>query len=74
MSTVGEVYQMKTPFINNIELQNAITLKMTDTVRKNFIFIPSDSVALQNSTEIQGGQVNCCTHSTWNDPKHTNAK
>jgi hypothetical protein len=65
---------MKVPLTNNLKLQHAITYKMTDTWRKNFIFILSDSIGLQNFTEIQGGQLYCYVDLTWYDSKHTNSK
>jgi hypothetical protein len=43
----------------NLKLQNAVTLKLTDIGSKNFIFITysPDSVGLQNVIEIQGATV-----------------
>jgi hypothetical protein len=49
--------------------KTSITLKLTDTGRKNFLFITysSDSVGLQNFIEIQSIHVNCCAGLIWND-------
>jgi hypothetical protein len=55
----------------NLKFQNAITLKLISTGRKNFILITysSYSVRLQNLIAIQGGHVNCCVDLTWSDPQ-----
>jgi hypothetical protein len=54
----------------NTVLQHVVTSKLTNTGMKNFIFITysSDSVGLQNFTEIKGGHVNCCVDLIWDDP------
>jgi hypothetical protein len=53
----------------NLQLQRVITLKLTDTGIKNFIFITylSDSISFQNFVEIQDDHVNC-VHMTLNNP------
>jgi hypothetical protein len=63
------VFQPERRAQGNLIFRNAVTLKLTEIGRKRFIFIiySSNSVGLQNFTEIQGGRVNCSVDLTWHD-------